>query len=162
MEYDDALGMFDNGMGDGNHYHLRTRWLPALSEEAAEILIDTAGRITSPYSVLALHHFHGAATRPDRGQTAFALRDEHLLVEIIAAWTSSEADGVHREWADRASRLLAPMSLPGGYPNLLGPDDHERVRLSYGPHYDRLVRAKQHYDPDNIFASAVPTLMPAT
>ncbi|MDT5025396.1 MAG: hypothetical protein QOE61_1822, partial [Micromonosporaceae bacterium] len=131
MAYDDALGMFDNGMADGNHYQLRTRWLPALSEEAAEVLIDTAGRITSPHSGLALHHFHGAATRPDRGDTAFALREEHLLVEIIAAWTSSEADGVHREWADRASRLLAPMSLPGGYPNLLGPDDHERVRLSY-------------------------------
>jgi hypothetical protein len=68
MEYNDALGMFDNGMGDGNHYHLRTRWLPALSEEAAEILIDTAGRITSPHSGLALHHFHGAARPRVRGE----------------------------------------------------------------------------------------------
>ena len=49
------------------------------------------------------------------------------------------------------------MALPGGYPNLLGPDETERVRLAYGPNYERLRAAKRRYDPDGVF-SGVPTL----
>lgn len=49
------------------------------------------------------------------------------------------------------------MALPGGYPNLLGPDETDRVRLAYGDNLDRLLRAKHRYDPDSIF-SGVPTL----
>ena len=49
-----------------------------------------------------------------------------------------------------------PMALPGGYPNLLAGDDSDRVAKSYGPNAGRLIRAKRHYDPDNVFCSAIP------
>lgn len=48
------------------------------------------------------------------------------------------------------------MALPGGYPNLLADDDPERVAESYGPNAERLIKAKQSYDPDNVFRSAIP------
>ncbi|MGI5215186.1 FAD-binding oxidoreductase [Plantactinospora sp. CA-290183] len=163
MPYDDVLGMFDGGMVDGNHYLLRTRWLAELSEPAVEVLLDAALTVSSPYSALAVHHFHGAATRVGRTDTAFGLRDEHLLVEIIAVWPPASRTGqpasAHRDWAERTSSRLAPMALPGGYPNLLGPDEPERVRLGYGPNHPRLIAAKRRYDPENVFGSAVPTLL---
>ena len=54
---------------------------------------------------------------------------------------------------------LDPVALPGGYPNLLGPDDDERARASYGANLDRLLAAKLRYDPADAFSSAVPALL---
>jgi hypothetical protein len=63
---------------------------------------------------------------------AFGLRREHFLVELIAAWEpGAEDDGArHRRRAQDLSRALAPTALPGGYPNLLGPDDHDQIALA--------------------------------
>jgi hypothetical protein len=85
------------------------------------------------------------------------LRREHLLVEIIAAWEPSEAaeSARHKSWADAVCDALGPTALPGGYPNLLGPDDPERLVLAYGANVDRLRELKGRYDPENVFASAI-------
>ena len=39
---------------------------------------------------------------------------------------------------------------------MLGRGDLERARMAYGGNAARLVRAKHHYDPENIFRSAIP------
>jgi hypothetical protein len=52
--------------------------------------------------------------------------------------------------SDRAARRIS---------QLLGPDDDERARESYRDNLDRLLAAKRRYDPDNVFASAVPALL---
>ncbi|MBM7489860.1 hypothetical protein JOD64_001082 [Micromonospora luteifusca] len=157
MPYADALRMFDGGMVDGNHYLLRTRWLPALTDGAVDVLVDAARQVSSPFSALALHHFHGAATRVRLADTAFGLRRDHLLTEIISVWAPGDQSGPHREWAERPSAALAPHALPGGYPNLLAPEETDRVRLAYGTNWARLRRAKRHYDPRDLL-TAVPTL----
>ncbi len=43
------------------------------------------------------------------------------------------------------------MALPGGYPNLLAGGDPDRAAKSYGRNAERLIKAKRHYDPDNLF-----------
>ena len=48
------------------------------------------------------------------------------------------------------------MALPDGYPNFLADDDADRVAKSYGRNAGRLIGAKRHYDPDNVFSSAIP------
>lgn len=160
LPYEDVLRMFDGGMVDGNHYLLRTRWLPRLTADAVSVLVDAAREVGSPYSAIALHHFHGAASRVGAGDTAFGLRADHLLAEVIAVWAPGDEPGAHRDWAERTSAALARLALPGGYPNLLAPEETDRVRLAYGDNWARLRRAKHRYDPTGVF-SAVPTL-PAT
>ncbi|MET7821348.1 FAD-binding oxidoreductase [Micromonospora zamorensis] len=157
MPYADALRMFDGGMVDGNHYLLRTRWLPALTDSTVDVLVDAARQVSSPFSALAVHHFHGAATRVRLADTAFGLRTDHLLTEIIAVWAPGDRARPHREWAEHTSAALAPHALPGGYPNLLAPEETERVRLAYGANWPRLRRAKHRYDPRELL-TAVPTL----
>ena len=39
----------------------------------------------------------------------------------------------------------------GAYVNDLGQDDEHRIRIAYGPNYERLARLKRKYDPDNFF-----------
>ena len=162
MPYQDALGMFDAQVVNGRHHLLRTRWLAELTDQSAAILIEAASAATSPASVIALHHFHGAAARVPVSQTAFALRRDHLLVEILAAWQPAEsADRArHRAWADDLSQALAPFALPGGYPNLLAPDEYQRAEAAYGTNAERLRELKRRYDPNDVFASATGALLP--
>ncbi|MEV4755585.1 FAD-binding oxidoreductase [Micromonospora sp. NPDC049559] len=158
MAYDDALRLFDASMVDGNRYLLRTRWLAGVPEPVARVLTEAARRSGSAYSTLALHHFHGAAARVARPDTAFGLRDPHLVAEIIAVWAPGQEERPYREWAERVAAELEPLALPGGYPNLLAPDETDRLRAAYGPNYPRLLAAKRRYDPAGVFGSATPTL----
>jgi hypothetical protein len=157
MPYSHALGAFDAQVVNGRHHAIRTRWLAELTDDAAAILIDAARSVSSSSSAIALHHLHGAAARVAPTATAFALRREHLLVEIIAAWEPGEAgeSARHVSWADTVCEALAPAALPGGYPNLLGPDDVEQLVLAYGANTGRLRELKRRYDPDDVFASAI-------
>jgi FAD/FMN-containing dehydrogenase len=160
MPYEEALGLFDQAVVNGRNYALQTRWVSELTDDIARLLIDSAQHASSPLSAVAVHHFHGAASRVAPDHTAFALRQDHLLVEILAAWEpTADADGsAHRYWMTQLSERLAPHALPGGYPNLLGPDEHQRVRLAYGTNAGRLQDLKRRYDPEGVFNSAVGTI----
>jgi hypothetical protein len=53
---------------------------------------------------------------------------------------------------------LEPHALPGGYPNLIGPDQASQANDSYGPNADRLHTLKRRIDPTNLFsATGLPT-----
>lgn len=154
MTYSEMLGLWDAHVVGGLHWAVRTRTLPGFSPETIDALVEAGRTRTSPRSLLPVHHCHGASTRTPTGETAFANRREHFMVEIVAGW--EPGDGTpHRAWADAVSAGLAPHAMPGGYPNLLGPDDHEQIANAYGDNAIRLLAAKTHYDPDGVF-TAIP------
>jgi FAD/FMN-containing dehydrogenase len=157
MNYADLLSMFDTEIVNGRHYALQTRWLPELTPDVIASLVAAGSNRTSPLAMIAMHHFHGAATRIPEVGSAFGLRREHFLVEAIAAWDPEDEENgaVHRAWARNLSRVLSRSALPGGYANLLGPDDHDQIALAHGANIDRLRKVKQRFDPDNVF-SAIP------
>ncbi|MFF9329367.1 FAD-binding oxidoreductase [Streptomyces sp. NPDC014776] len=159
QEYAAVLGMFDQVVVDGRHNGVRTRWLPAFTDESIDAIVAAARTVTSPYSGMYVHHFHGAAARVGVDDTAFALRRDHLLVEIGAAWEPGQDPAPHRRWARELSEALAGQALPGGYPNLLGPDEYQRTAAAFGPHTGRLAEVKDRYDPDHLFR-AVAALEP--
>jgi hypothetical protein len=135
----------------------RTRSLPALTAGAADAIIAAKARAASLYCTVFWHHFHGAATRMAPDGAAFGLRREHLMVEIVAGWKPDGDDGAaHRRWAQDLWQSLAPFALPGGYANLLGPDDREQAAAAYGGNAARLRDLKRRFDPDGVFASAIP------
>jgi FAD/FMN-containing dehydrogenase len=152
--YADSMGIFDPLVVNGRHHHIETRNLDRFSAEAIAALVDGAERMTSPFSGIVVHDFHGKAVRVDPTATAFPLRKPHLLVEIVSAWddSSEELDAKHRDWAIDLSRNLAPHSLSGGYVNLL--TDRTRVEQFYGETATRLRDVKRRYDPHNLFRSA--------
>ncbi|WP_258726282.1 FAD-binding oxidoreductase [Cellulomonas sp. NS3] len=158
MPYPELIRMFEAGSPPGRSYALGTRWLPELTDDAVRTLVDAAASSPSPSSLLALHHFHGAGARVAPDATAFALRRDHLLAEVIAAWAppGTDPEGAAAEqqaWVDEVSAALAPGALPGGYPNILGPDDADRTRLGFGANADRLLAAKRRYDPDGVLSA---------
>ena len=138
---------------------METCWLPEFTSDSVDVLVGAAESAVSPSCAILTHEFKGAASRVATGATAFGLRRDHVLVEIIAAYVDRSdkiEEQQHQAWARTARHVFNAMALPGGYPNLLAPGEPERVMKSYGPNAARLVEAKWHYDPDNVFRSAIP------
>jgi hypothetical protein len=157
--YSDMLALFDAWLdaADGCHWEFRTRSLPALSSCAINVITRAVSGRTSPYSMVNWHHLHGAATRIPAEKIAFGLRQEHFMMEIIAGWMPDGSSGAaHRQWAQDLWDALAPFALPGGYASFLEPHDREQAKDAYGSNGARLRSLKRHFDPDGVFASAIP------
>jgi FAD/FMN-containing dehydrogenase len=158
MSYSELIGIYDSQVQNGRDYYSKTRWLSDLTPEIISLLLKAGSERTSPHSLIALHHFHGAAARVAGEATAFGMRQSHFMVEIVPAWDrASKTEGAnHRRWASDLSQRLATFALPGGYPNFLGPDDKEQISSAYGNNARRLREIKQKFDPENVFSSAIP------
>jgi FAD/FMN-containing dehydrogenase len=157
ITYLEWVGMFAAAAPVGRHYAAKTRSVAQLTPAVISTLIAGGQQRSSPLSGIIIHDFRGAATRVPLTATAFGLRQEHFMVEIIAAWerTAGNDGENHLQWTQTLSENLAPHALPGGYPNMLGPDDHEQTAQAYGPNIGRLQQAKRRFDPDGVFTSAI-------
>ncbi len=162
ITYDALVHTIDALFPKGRHYSIQTRSLAGLRAETIEALVESAQRFSSPFSGISIHHFHGAASRVSASETAFAPRQDHLLVEIVAGWEpqSPAEDQRHVQWAQASSDALAPYALKGGYINLLDEGEQERVPLTFGPNYVRLLDLKRTYDPDDVFHSTIGHIIP--
>lgn len=147
----DKLRQLDGAFPAGAHYVLRTRNLATFTPEAVSALLDTYAARPTPGCFVNVHHFHGAAARKNVHSTAFGQRADHLMVELIQTGAS-----VTDTWTRATSAALAPHALPGGYPNLLAPDDpedREQAARAYGPNTARLLDIKRRLDPDHVFTA---------
>src|SRR5262249_44905505 len=161
MSYGTSLTFFDPYIVNGQRVFMETSWLPALDGAGIDVFGEAMDSAASAQCALFTHESRGAASRVPAEATAFGLRRDHVLVEILATFvdrSDKEEEQRHRQWARATRHAFTPMALPGGYPNFLVGDDPERVAKSYGPNAGRLIAAKRHYDPDNIFNSAIPPI----
>ncbi|MFJ6900636.1 FAD-binding oxidoreductase [Streptomyces hokutonensis] len=147
----DLLAGMDAQFVFGRHMDVRTRTVAALTSEVRDVLNSGAQKMTSPFSGIVLHSLRGAATRVPVGDTAFGNRTAHVMVEMIAIWEPDDAPHRHRAWLHELSSALAPHAMPGGYPNLLGPDATDQLEDAYGSNSTRLLAAKHRFDPDGVF-----------
>jgi FAD/FMN-containing dehydrogenase len=160
--YRASLTAFDPFIVNGHRALIETCWLPMLDSRGIDAFIEVMGSAVSPGCAIFTHEFKGAAARIPESATAFGLRRDHVLIEILATFPDRGdrlAEQRHREWARAARQAFDGIALPGGYPNLLAQDDSGRATKSYGRNAERLIRAKRQYDPDSLFSSAIPLPM---
>jgi len=145
----DTVHALDDAFPRGN-YHLVAPILPGLTDDAIDAFLASADAMPAT-CVLNVHHAHGAATRVPVTETAYAYRDEHLVVEIIGSW--ADGDGAAESaWVRDTEHRLNGLALPGGWPNALAPGD-QRARDAYGINTSRLLAVKSRYDPDAMFTA---------
>ena len=158
MSFTDLLGIYDAQVVNGRHYKLQTRWLADLTPQIISAIVTAGAERTSPLSFIAIHHLHGAGTRVAPDATAFAMRRDHYMIEIVAAWepSSKTEAAIHCQWVSDFSSALAPLALPGGYANFLTLEAHDQIGSAYGDNAQRLIGLKRQFDPDNVFSSATP------
>jgi FAD/FMN-containing dehydrogenase len=159
VSYGVSLTAFDSYLVASQRVLMETCWLPALDDRGIDACIGAMEIAASAGCAIITHEFKGAAARVPVEATAFGLRQDHVLVEILATFVDA-ADALeeerHRRWTRSALQAFDAIALPGGYPNLLVGGDAERVTRSYGPNARRLAGAKQRYDPAGVFSSAIP------
>ena len=154
ITYNALIHGLDATAPKGRHYYIQTRSIQGLQAETIEVLLEQGLPLSSPFSMIGLDNFHGAASRVGVSETAFALRQDHLMVRMIAAWEPQSSDEQrHIKWAQNLSHALAPYAFKGGYINLM--DEEQRVPLAFGSNYERLLDLKRTYDPDDVFGSTI-------
>ncbi|MFN8633136.1 MAG: FAD-binding oxidoreductase [Chloroflexota bacterium] len=135
-------------------YGIRRYWksgfMPELSDDALDLIIDRAASMTSPMSVVGLFYVHGAAARVDPTATAFGQRGAKWDFSIISQWTDSSLDDEQVRWTRSFWNDAEPYAT-GVYLNHIAADEPGRVHSAYGPNYDRLLAVKRQYDPANLF-----------
>ncbi len=148
--YFKVISLADAGAPAGRSYYEKASTLKQLSDEVIDTIIHYGTTSTSPFSQVLLQHVHGAVSRVPPAETAFALRDEHYSLSILAAWEQGEANA-HIAWTHAFWLALEPFASSGVYVNFLGDEGEARLRASYGANYERLVALKNKYDPSNFF-----------
>lgn len=134
MPYSGVLGMFDASVVNGRHYALATRWLPALTDDAAAVLAAAASTATSPLSVIAVHH----STAPQRASPPVTPPSR---CAATTCWSRSSPPGSHPPTMTAPPTGPGPRPCPGNSPlraarRLRQPARTRRAR----PHPARLRR----------------------
>lgn len=136
----------------GLNYRLDSRIVPALNDAFVGAFVQCVEEMPETCT-LNVHHAHGAATRVPPRATAYAYRDEHMVVEILGMWTDGDGSA-ERAWVRDTARAFDAVALPGGWANLMAPGD-PRSREAYGANATRLLAVKTQYDRSGIF-TAIP------
>ncbi|OLC26955.1 MAG: hypothetical protein AUJ02_04160 [Chloroflexi bacterium 13_1_40CM_3_65_12] len=151
--YVEVQGMNDEAMAWGKRFYMKGGFLAELSDEAiAACAAHAAAAPAGGECGASLWAQGGAIARVPDDAMAFTGRTAAWWVGLEAAWEGAELDEPHKAWSRQGMAALTPFTTVGQYVNDAVDSDVGSVRAIYGNEkYDRLVRLKRAYDPDNIF-----------
>jgi FAD/FMN-containing dehydrogenase len=145
--------LFDPLFPPGEQWYWRTALVREIDGAAVAVHAEFGTRIPTPKSSMHLFPVDGAASRVGTDDTAWAFRDARWCQVILGVDPDPANADLVRSWATAYSDAVAPHTMGGGYVNMMMAegDALDRVRRSYGDHWERLVRIKHAYDPENLF-----------
>ncbi|MTV24104.1 FAD-binding oxidoreductase [Nitriliruptoraceae bacterium ZYF776] len=131
----------------------RTMYRSGFATGDAAAALDGLRRSSADMAVVQLRPLGGAIARIASDATAYAHREQALMVNVAAMTMDPAAIGEHTAWADALAADLHEPGNDGAYVNFLGDEGPDRVRAAYpGPTGDRLRALKRRYDPTNLFS----------
>ncbi|HWO57367.1 MAG TPA: FAD-binding oxidoreductase [bacterium] len=142
---------FDPLLTPGARNYWKSHNLAELKDGLIDLLIDYIGKLPSDQCEIFLGGIGAATTRPARDAMAYSQRDTVYAMNVHSRWDNPADDQKCVQWARDFCQKTEPYATGGVYVNFLTADEMSRVRAAYGPNYDRLVAAKQKYDPGNLF-----------
>jgi UDP-N-acetylenolpyruvoylglucosamine reductase len=155
MAYAELQTMFDATNPPGAWYY-KSGYLDGAAMQGdrfVDVLLDHCDFPSpSPMSRIFIEHLGGAMGRVPSDATAFVHRAAPFDLIVVAGGFPVEATERNMLWARRTSSAMRPFMSGAAYVNYLGADaGSDAVKAAYGPAYERLVKLKDTYDPDNIF-----------
>jgi len=148
----DALNsMFDPIYPAGHQWYWKADFVKEIPEEAVDIHVRYGETLPTPLATMHLYPINGVAGRVGKDDTAWNFRDANWAMVMVGV-SPDPADNAHMtEWTRNYWSDLHPHSAGGAYVNMMMDEGADRVRASYGGHYDRLAQIKAKYDPGNLF-----------
>jgi hypothetical protein len=137
------------------HVYFKAELMDEWSDEAIDKVIEMTAEPSSPISQVLFQPLGGAIQDTALDDTALNARDAKWCYHALTIWMPGVMgpDEVHVRWTKELAAAMKPYTRPGVFLNFVADEGHERVRSSYGPHYDRLVALKDRYDPANLFSN---------
>ena len=152
MPYVVVQQLLDAANPPGRPQYWKSDTIREMSDEAIDTLVEHAGRIPSPTTVIVLEAKGGAIARVPEDSMALIGRDAAVAFYGIAQWEEADAADEHISWARELGEAMEPYSAKGIALNFVMDEGIERVRAAFGPDkYERLVALKDKYDPGNLF-----------
>ena len=129
----------------------RTMYLERIDRRVAETICQYLQASDSPMPWAELRVLGGAMARVPVDATAFAHRQNRIIVNIAASYSKLEDKIVHQAWVDNFAGALHQGDF-GTYGNFMHEQSDARVRAIYPePTWRRLAKIKARYDPANLF-----------
>ena len=151
MPYPALQSMFDGAYPSGLHDYWKSSYLNELSDDAIAVVAEHARQMPPPTANFYFEHLGGAIAGGGT-ESAFGHRDARFDFSILTSWADPEQTDEHIAWTRGFWEAMQPHASESVYVNNLGAEGEDRVRAAYAPEiYDRLVRLKDEYDPDNLF-----------
>jgi FAD/FMN-containing dehydrogenase len=142
---------FDPLLATGARNYWKSHNFSTLDDGLFDAALDYIDKLPSPQCEIFFGALGGATTRPTPDSAAYAHRDARFVMNVHGRWEDPADDERCISWAREFFNASAPFASGGVYVNFLTADEGDRVRVAYGPNYDRLARVKRQYDPDNLF-----------
>jgi hypothetical protein len=152
MPFTTLQTMFDPLMPKGMQWYWKADFVKTLSDESIMLNVKYAHKMPTPLSTMHLYPINGRVHFKQNEDTAFAYRDANWSQVIVGVDPDPGKRDQLENWAKTYWEALHPFSAGGAYVNFMMDEGVDRVKASYGDNYDRLVRIKSKYDPQNIFS----------
>lgn len=147
MPYATMQTAADGLLSHGKQYYLKSGYLSEFTDDAITAIVEGYDGEFTPGTFT--QHLGGHTARVDPQATAFAHRNVHSNFGIIAFWEDT-AEAEQRIASMKRYYATVEPYMKGFYTNL-HEDSGSKTRGNYGVNYERLVAAKNRYDPTNLF-----------
>ncbi|HEY1574676.1 MAG TPA: FAD-binding oxidoreductase [Pseudonocardiaceae bacterium] len=151
MPFNVLQSAFDALYPAGLQWYWKADFFQEISDTAIDVHVRYGERLPTGHSTMHLYPIDGAVARVPADATPFAYRDGGWAGVIVGVDPDPANNAAMTEWARNYWQELHPTSAGGAYINFMMDEGQDRVRASYLGNYERLVRVKDRYDPDNLF-----------
>ena len=151
ITYPALNSMFDGLYPPGDQWYWKADFVKEIPDEAVDIHVQYGESLPTWKSTMHLYPINGVAGDVAKDATAWNYRDANWGMVIVGVSPDPADNEQMIEWARAYWSDLHPYSAGGAYVNMMMEEGDDRVRASYGDHYDRLRQIKAKYDPDNLF-----------
>lgn len=143
--------LFDALLPSGYQWYWKGDFFNEMTPEAIAKHVKWGAAMPTPLSTMHMYPVNGAASRVKNDDTAWGYRDA-LWAMVIAG---IDPDPANKEkissWAKQYWEDMHQYSAGGSYVNFMMEEGEQRVKATYRGNYDRLVKIKEKYDPENFF-----------
>ena len=139
----------DNNNRHGIRMYMKSSFVNDFTPELVDQVIDVH-RESPTYAVFFMQS-GGAVNRRSPGDTAFPYRSAHSNMMVWHQWHDLESPDEREERIAQVRADWARLQkFTHGYYVNLNDEDTAKTHANYGANYERLVKAKNKYDPTNL------------
>lgn len=151
--YTQLQSYLDSAEPTGGQYYWKTDYLSELTDPFLAALTELFAECPIPEADIGIIHLGGALNTRAVDDGAVGNRDARFVLGVKGKWSVGEPDAaMYQQWVRAAWQCLRPFSTGSTYINFQTADeDDARIHAAYGANFERLVRVKQKYDPNNVF-----------